>query len=110
MSIFLTREVQNPPNKWFILYYPPLKVVWLRKFWASCSEGKRSLLEVNEHLTHKRSAKFTSQTAFYLRIEADKHNHQCHRDNVAQEEIEHTENFGAASSIIGNLLLDSLLG
>ena len=94
------------------LYYtiPPLKVVWLRKFWASCSEVKRSLLEVNEHLTHKGSAKFTNQTAFYLWVEADKHNNQRHRHYVSQQEIEHTENLGAASSIISNLLLNSLLG
>ena len=42
--------------------FPASKVVWLRKFWASRREAKRSLLEVNEHLTHNGSAEITNHT------------------------------------------------
>ena len=47
--------------------FPASKVVWLRKFWASRWEAKRSLLEVNEHLTHKRSTEITNQPTISLK-------------------------------------------
>ena len=47
--------------------FPLSKVVWLRKFWASRWEAKRSLLEVNEHLTHNGSAEITNQTTISLK-------------------------------------------
>ena len=40
------------------------KVIWLRKFWASCSEAARSILSVCEEQPRKGSAKFTSQMTF----------------------------------------------
>ena len=47
------------------------KVIWLRKFCASCSEAARSILSVCEEQPRKGSAKFTSQMAFLQIVDVE---------------------------------------